>query len=142
MPIEVFTDEWSHACCEQINRSDAYRAAAADWEAPVVLVMERDPALGVEEDHAVYLDLYRGECRGARRATEADLAEASYVMRAPPATWRHLLDRELDPITAVMTGRLRLTRGALFSLARYTAAAREMVNAAAEVEALFPPPRL
>lgn len=142
MPIEVFTEEWSRACCENLNRSEAYRAVAGDWEHPVVLVMERDPALGVEEERALYFDLFRGECRGTRAATEADLAQAPYVMRASPAAWRHVLGREVDPITALMRGTLRLARGSLMSLARYAGAAKELVSAAAAVEAEFPPPRL
>jgi putative sterol carrier protein len=101
MPMEVFTEEWSRACCQGLNRREGYRRVAADWDAPVVLVMERDPARGVEEERAVYLDLHRGECRGASLATERDLA-----------------------------------------MARYAAAAKELVAAAAEVEAHFPPPRL
>lgn len=140
--MEVFTEEWGEACCAEMNRRESYRAAAAQWEDPVVLVMERDPALGVEEDRAFWLDLHHGRCRGTRRATEADLAQAGYVLRAGPAAWGHILAGELDPITAVMTGRLRLARGSLFSLARYTAAAREMVAAAAAVPADFPPARL
>ncbi|HEX2191016.1 MAG TPA: hypothetical protein VHG51_19060 [Longimicrobiaceae bacterium] len=140
--MEVFTEEWGRACCEEINRRPAYREAAAQWEDPVVLVMERDPALGVEEDRAFRLDLYRGGCRGTRRATVSDQEEAAYVLRAGAAAWRHILAGELDPIAAVMTGRLRLARGSLISLARYTAAAREMVAAAGAVDAAFPPPRL
>ena len=140
--MEVFTEEWGRTCCEEMNRRESYRAAAAEWEGAVVLVMERDPALGVEEDRAFLLDLHRGECRGTRPATEDDLARAPYVMRAGPAAWRHILDGELDPIAAVMSGKLRLARGSLFSLARFTAAAREMVAAAAAVEADYPPARL
>jgi putative sterol carrier protein len=142
MPMEVFTEEWSRACCESLNRREGYRKAAADWDAPVVLVMERDPALGVEDERAVYLDLHRGECRGTRLATERDLAEAPYVMRASPAVWRHILDGELDPIPALLQGRLRLARGDALAMARYASAARELVAAAGEVEAFFPPPRL
>lgn len=142
MPIEVFTEEWSRACCESLNRREGYRSAAADWEGAVVLVMERDPALGVEEERAVYLDLHRGECRGARLATEAELEKAPYVMRATPAVWRHLLDREVEPVTALTQGKLRLARGSVFALAKYASAARELVAAAAGVEALFPPPRI
>lgn len=140
--MEVFTEEWGRACCEEMNRREAYRAAAAEWEGSVVLVMERDPALGVEEDRAYWLDLHRGACRGMRRATDDDLAKAAYVMRAAPMAWQHILAGELDPVAAVMSGRLRLARGSLFALARYTAAAREMVAAAGAVEAYFPPPRL
>lgn len=142
MSIEVFTEEWGRACCRQLGASEEYRRAAGEWEHPVVLVMERDPALGVEEERALYFDLYRGECRGARTATEADLAEAPYVMRATPAAWRHVLAREVDPVTALMRGSLRLARGNLMAMARYAGAAKELVNAAARVEAEYPPPRL
>ncbi|MBV9774889.1 MAG: SCP2 sterol-binding domain-containing protein [Gemmatimonadetes bacterium] len=142
MPIEVFTEEWSRACCERLAGSEEYRRVAGEWDFPVVLVMERDPALGVEEERAVYFDLHRGECQGARLATEDDLSRAPYVMRATPAAWRHLLAGELDPIAAIMRGSLRLSRGSLLSLARYAGAAKELVKVASQVEAEFPPPRL
>ena len=40
-----------------------------------------------------------------------------------------------------MTGKLKLSRGNLFTLAKYAQAAREMVLAAGEVGGTFPPPR-
>ncbi len=140
--MEVFTEEWARACCDELNRREGYRKAAAEWKDAVVLVMERDPALGVEEERAFHLDLHGGECRGTRRATEADLEQATYVMRAAPAVWRHILEGATDPIAALMTGRLRLARGSLMSLARHASAAKELVAAASSVEAAFPPARL
>ena len=135
---EVFTEEWARAACERLNAREGYREHAAQWRDAVVLVMGADEALGVAEERAVYLDLFEGACRATRLATAADLAGAPVVLRAQPAHWRLLLAGETDPVAAVMKGQLRLVRGSVFTLAKYAAAAREMVAAAAEAGGHFP----
>lgn len=135
--MEVFTEEWARACCERLNTRAVYREAGAAWEWAVVLVMSADAAQGVTEDRAVLLDLYRGECRGTRLATADDLARAPYVLSASPAGWRDILAGG-DAVAALMRGQLRLVRGNLFQMSRHTAAAREMVAAAAEAGGRFP----
>ncbi|HVG44383.1 MAG TPA: hypothetical protein VM890_06610, partial [Longimicrobium sp.] len=65
--MEVFTEEWASACCEALNRGGAYAVAAAEWEEGAsVLTMSADPAHGIMEDRAVFIDAHRGHCRGAR----------------------------------------------------------------------------
>lgn len=136
--MEVFTEEWARACCEALNRSEAYRASAATWEGEIILAMQADPAQGVESDRAVYLDTHRGECRRAHVAGDDEMARAAFAFRADPATWKLLLSREMEPVAAVMQGKLRLVRGNLFALAKYTQAAKDMIAAAGEVGAAFP----
>lgn len=138
MTIEVFTEEWSHACCDQLNRHEPYRTAASAWEGAIVMVMRADPKAGVDEDRAAFFDLHHGACRGARLASPEDREQAAYVMTAPPRVWKQIFGRELEPISAIMFGKLKLERGSMFTLARYTAAAKEMVVAASLVEADFP----
>lgn len=139
--MEVFTEEWCSACCELLNQRESYREAAAGWEGAAVLLMSADPAVGITADRAVWLDIHDGRCRGARVATDADLEEAAYVFRAEAGTWKQLLSGAADPLAAVMQGRLKLSRGDLFTLAKYAPAAREMVLVAGEVGGSFPPPR-
>ena len=136
--MEVFTNEWCAACCDRLNQRESYRLAAAGWEGAVVLLMAADPAQGIHDDRAVWLDIHDGRCRGARVATEQDLDTAPYVFRAGPADWKRLLAGEVDPISAAMTGKLKLSRGNLFTLAKYAPAAREMVLAAGEAGGTFP----
>jgi putative sterol carrier protein len=139
--MEVFTEEWCTACCGRLNARESYREAAAGWEGSVVLVMTADPAQGVDAERAVWIDPHHGACRDARVATAADLESATYVLQADPAGWKRLLAGDADPVSSLMTGKLRLTRGGLFALAKYAAAAREMVLAAGEVGGTFPPAR-
>ena len=137
--MEVFTKEWASACCEALNRGGAYAVAAAGWEEGAsVLTMAADPAHGIMEDRAVFVDAHRGHCNGARMATEADMEAASFIFRADPATWRRLLAGEVEPVAAVMAGKLKLTKGSLMTLAKYAKAATAMVAAAGEVGGSFP----
>lgn len=132
--MEVFTDAWCDACCAALNARDSYRQAAATWEGTVVLVMTVDDG----DERAVWIDAYHGECRDSRVATAADRASATYVLQADAATWKRLLAGQTDPVSAAMAGKLTLTKGNLMSLAKYAAAAREMLLAAGEVGGAFP----
>jgi putative sterol carrier protein len=138
--MEVFTEDWARACCEALNRSEAYRASAAAWEGSIVLAMSPDEAQGIAAERAVFINAHRGECRGAHMASEDDVATAAYVLRADPSTWKRLLAMEIEPVGAVLQGRLRLVHGGLFVLARFAQAAHDMVAAAAEVGGTFPAP--
>lgn len=138
MPGEIFTGDWARDWCREINDSEAYREAAETWEGAVVLSVKADPAYGLEEGRAVYVDLHRGECREARAATEEDREEVPYVIAADPSVWRRILGGELDPVSGLMRGKLTLERGSVGELARYVTAAQEMVAAAGRVEAEYP----
>jgi len=138
VPTEVFTAEWSRACCQALNERPNYAAVAAEWRDAVVLVMGADPALGIHDERAVFLDLYEGACRGTRVATAEDRAAAPFVLRADAASWRGILSGGTDPVSAVMRGQLRLERGSLMAMAMYAPAAREMLAAASEAGGVFP----
>lgn len=133
-----FGEEWIAAFSERIKHSADYKKAAAAWEWPLVFMASQDPSLGMTEDMGVYLDLYHGECREARAATPADAESADYVLTADPFTWKQVLDRKLEPISAMMRGKIKVTRGSIVTLARYVAAAKCLVDCATEVETDYP----
>lgn len=136
--MEVFSEAWCAACRDRLNQRESYHLAAAGWEGAAVLLMSADAERGIGHDRAVWLDVHHGRCRAARVASPRDLETAPYVFRADPANWKRLLAGEMDPVAAVMQGKLELARGNLFTLAKYAAAAREMVHAAGEVGGTFP----
>lgn len=133
----MFTEEWAAAWGRQINASGAYRLAAQTWKWPIVLTLREDPALGLCE-RSIYLDLFKGECREARSATPEDFEAVPYVLSAEAATWKQVLDGDLEPIPGIMRGRIRLIRGSLATLLPYVLAARELVCAATRVGTRFP----
>jgi putative sterol carrier protein len=104
----------------------------------LILIFEKDPSAGVDEDWSIYLDLWRGECREARVATKEDIENAPYVISADPYTWKQIFDRKLEPITTIMRGRLKLVKGNMSTLSAYVLAAKYLVESALEIEAEFP----
>lgn len=136
MPLEIFTPEWIAAWAARLNASAEYKQAAAAWEWPLILEMEEEPARARRQ---IYLDLFRGECRAARVAHPEDFARAPYVIGAKREHWEQTLRGELDPLVAIARGKLKLQKGGLFTLARYSNAAKQLVAAAREVDAPLPP---
>ncbi len=132
MSYEVFSEEWARRWAEELRASDAYRAAAATWEGSLALVMTGD-----SEDRSVFVDLWHGECRGARRARDDDRQEADFVIAAGVDTWKQVLAGKLEPIFGLMSGKLELERGSLAALVPQVKAATELVAAAARVDTDF-----
>jgi putative sterol carrier protein len=137
MPYEMFTHAWAEAWGKAIQANDDYREAASRWEWPIVLQSLADPGLGITE-RAVYADLFRGDCREARAATPEDLESVPYVMSAEPRVWKRVLDGEIEPITGILRGKLKLVKGSVATLLPYVAAAKQLVVSATRVGTLYP----
>ena len=135
---EIFTLAWAQAWAGQLNRNPHYRSAAQKWEWPLILILEKDPAHGLPENREIYLDLWHGECREARPAEGNDLQEAPYIISAPLPVWQEILAGQADPMMALTRGRLKLRKGNLLKLARYTQAAKQLLASAVQVETAFP----
>jgi putative sterol carrier protein len=135
---EILSEAWAQAWGDALNGSESYRAAAAGWEGAVVVAVRGEPARGVEA-RAVFLDLWHGACRAVRVAGAADVEAARYVLTADAATWSELLHGGLDPLAAVMGGRLELTKGSVMGLLPHVAAAKELVAVARSLAATLPP---
>jgi putative sterol carrier protein len=133
---EFPSPEWLAEYVERINASPAYREAAATWEGDVAYVIEPEPDKGVAEEVVAWLDLWHGECRGARIVTAEEGEKARFVIRAPYSRWKEVIRKELDPVKGMMQGKLKL-KGDLPTIVRYVKAANELVNLAQTVDTQF-----
>ncbi len=136
MPHELFTPAWIAAWAQRLNASADYQQAARAWEWPLILEVEEESAHGAGRQ--IYLDLWRGACREARAANVADFARVPYILSATREHWEQTLRGELDPLLAIARGKLKLQKGSLLTLARYSNAAKQLVATAREVAALPP----
>jgi putative sterol carrier protein len=126
--VAVFPgDEWLHIYQERINGSPEYREAALTWEGDIAFVFEAEPNRGVPEDLWAWMDLWHGECRGARMVGPGEGMTAPYVIRAPYTRWKDVLRGDLDPVKGMMQGKLKL-QGDLPTIIRYVRAANELVH--------------
>lgn len=130
------TPAWAAALQNAINASGAYREAARAWEGDFWFVVE--PAHG-EAAHArvlIYVDLWHGECRQCEVATDEEQRAPEFRISGERKNWRRIVEREIDPIRALMTGRLKL-KGNMAKVMRNVKAAQELVLCAAAVPTLF-----
>jgi putative sterol carrier protein len=130
------SEEWVLELCARINDSPEYREAAATWEGDISFVVGAEPNKGFPADVWVWLDLWHGECRGAKVASPEDGASARYVIRASHSRWKDVVRGHLDPIKGMMQGKLRV-QGDLPMIVRYVRAANQLVHLTTTVPTEF-----
>ncbi len=135
--FEFPREDWFSALAGEINASHAYRLAAATWEGDIAFVVEADQQRGVPDDVWGHLDLWHGECRSARVVTPDEGAAAEFVISATYRRWKDVVRGDLDPVRAMMQGKLRVT-GDLPKILRYVQAAHELVAICGVVPTRFP----
>ncbi len=132
------SEEWVSAYKDAINSNSAYKAGGANWDKGVVaLLCKAKPDVGIAEDVGIWLDLHKGECRGARIVTAAEALAAPFCITGDYARWKQVIRKELDPITGMMRGALRL-KGDLPTIVRFVSASKALVQSAGMVVTEFP----
>jgi putative sterol carrier protein len=135
MAYKFPSDEWIKAMKDEVNRSEAYRKAAAKWEGDFYFISEPGP--GVPETVVLYIDLWHGEARSAHEVADESEMSPEFTIRAPVSTWRRVIEKKLDPIQGMITGQLKL-KGTMSKIMRFPRAAAELVNCATKVPTDFP----
>ena len=121
------SEDWLTLYRDLINGSREYRESSLDWEGDIAFVMQAEPDRGVPEDLIAWLDLWHGECRGARMITAEEGEAAAYGISAPYSRWREVVEGRLEPVKAMVQGKLKL-RGDLAEIVRHVRAAKELVH--------------
>ena len=135
MSHEVFTEAWAQAWHQELTASDAYREAASEWEGSILLEWK---GAGEGPHPGIFADLWHGECREARVATDEDRANADFIIRTGLDGWKQILAGKVDPIFGLMTGKIELARGSVPQLMPFMNASKELVAAAARIDSIFP----
>ena len=129
------SDAWVKALMDELNQSAAYAEAAQTWEGDFYFVVDAGGSLA--QPVVLYMDLWHGKCREAFEVTDPSAKNPVFRMSAPPATWKKVLTKKLDPIQGLMTGQLKL-KGNMAMVMKSVKAAKELVEATTRVETEFP----
>ena len=131
--------EWTQALKVALNTDREYREVGKPWTfGPVAMIVRADSSYGLERDAGIVLDVHQGECRGARFVEgESDPADAEFVIVGTYARWRDVIEGRLDPIKAMMEGKLKLARGHLPTIIRFVEPSRLVVASASKVPTWF-----
>jgi len=130
--------EWASAYKDAINNNPKYKEAGKEWtHGAVAMVVKADPALGIPEDQALWLDIDRGECKDCRLMPASEAQNAPFIIVADYARWKTVLKRELDPIKGMMQNKLKLTKGHMPTIVKYVNSSRELVETTSKVDTKF-----
>jgi putative sterol carrier protein len=130
------SEEWVQEFKKQINASDAYKQSGAKWEGPLILLIHANPAIGIPEDYSMWLDLYHGECLDAKPIPSPEGTTAKFVIKAEYERWKQVLKGELDPLKGMIQGKIQV-KGDLFTLLKYTKAAKDLIDCTAKIATRF-----
>ena len=134
MAIRFNSDQWIKELSRQLNESKDYERSARDWEGDFIFIVEPD---GSFPDHVYfYLGLLHGKSPDAAMVASETERKAEFTIRAPYGTWRKVIEGKLDPIQAMMTGKLKL-KGNLMKVMRYPKAAKEIISCCSKISTDF-----
>lgn len=133
------SDAWAAAFKDALNQNPAYKEAGKPWtHGAVAMVVAADPQLDLPRDMAVLLDVHAGECRAATyQEAEAARAQAPFVIEGSYTQWAGLIREGLDPVKALMQGKLKMTKGHLPTLIRYVESSKQLLVSAQTIPSQF-----
>jgi putative sterol carrier protein len=138
MSIRFPSAEWCTAYRDAINANAGYKTAGKDWtHGSVAMVVSAEPAIGIPEDMAMWLDLDRGSCRDCHLVSRAEAEKAAFVIVASYARWKEVIRKELDPTKGMMQNRLKLTKGHMPTMVKFVTASKELVESTSRVPTQF-----
>ncbi|MDX1616848.1 MAG: SCP2 sterol-binding domain-containing protein [Candidatus Promineifilaceae bacterium] len=135
MAHEFPSDGWVKAAQAELNSSDSYREAAANWEGDIVFLITALP--GGQKEQALYMDLWHGECRDAYAVDDMSEVQSEFTITAPFPVWKKVLEGDLDPIRGLVSRQLKL-KGNMMKVMKAPRAAVELVNSCAQVDTEWP----
>ena len=95
------SEDWAAAYKKAINDNPKYKEAGKDWtHGAVAMVVKADPALGIAEDTALWLDIDRGVCKDCKLMPASDAQAAPFVIVADYARWKTVIKKESTPSRA------------------------------------------
>ena len=135
MAILFASQEWLDALKKALETSQAYKEAAKNWEGDIYFIVEPDASY--KQRNIMYLDLWHGECREASVITDENEKSPKYRILGPFTNWKQILNKEVDPVQSMMTGKIKV-KGDMAQIMKMPRAAVELVNCATAFEAVFP----
>ena len=132
--VKFPSEEWINLFMQTLNANKNYEDAAKTWEGDFLFLIEPDGS--VSEPSTFYVDLWHGKCRGVALLKPGEEKNAAFVYSGPYGNWKRLINKEIDPIQGLLTGKFKL-KGDMVKVLRAVRAAKELVETAGKVPTEF-----
>jgi putative sterol carrier protein len=135
MAILFGSQDWANALKKEVETSQTYKEAAKNWEGDMYIIVEPDTAY--KHRNIIYLDLWHGECRESCTIKDEGDKNPRYRIFGPFTNMKAILDKKVDPVQSMMTGKVKV-KGDMAQIMRMPRAAVELVNCMTQFETEFP----
>jgi putative sterol carrier protein len=123
--------EWLTTLQAKLNADPDYGRIARNWEGDLVFLIEPEGSLAAPL--TMYLDLWHGKCRAVEYAPDAaKYPKPTFVLRSPYNNFAAILQGRLDPMTAMMTSKLKV-QGSLGYMMRNVPTVLDFVRCCREI---------
>jgi putative sterol carrier protein len=125
------SSEWLQGLETKLNSDEKYAQIARNWEGDLFFLIE--PEDGLKEQLTFYLDLWHGTCRSVDyNPAPEKYHKPVFTLRATYKNITAILTGKLDPMTAMMTNKLKV-QGSLGYMMRNVPTVLDFVRCAREV---------
>ena len=135
MGTQFPSDEWAKMMMEDLNKSDTYLEAAKNWEGDFYFII--DPFGKHDKPTMLYMDLMHGKCREAFYVIDPDVRKPVFRLSGTIENWKKVMTKQMDPMQAMMTGKLKL-QGNMAMVMKNVRAAKELVESCTRIDTDFP----
>ena len=125
------SSEWLQGLEKKLNSDEKYAQVAKNWEGDLLFFIE--PEGNMKEQLTFYLDLWHGTCRSVDYNPDPGKhPKPVFTLRANYKNITAILTGKLDPMTAMMTNKLKV-QGSLGYMMRNVPTVLDFVRCAREV---------
>jgi len=125
------SSEWLQGLEEKLNSDEKYAQVAKNWEGDLLFFIAPEGSL--KEQLTFYLDLWHGTCRSVDyNPAPEKYSKPVFTLRANYKNIAAILTGKLDPMTAMMTNKLKV-QGSLGYMMRNVPTVLDFVRCAREV---------
>jgi len=135
MATKFPSDEWAKLMMDDLNKSDAYMEAAKNWEGDFYFIIEPKDKGG--QQSLLYMDLWHGKCREACLVTDPAARKPVFLLSGSMENWKKVMTKQVDPMQAMMTGKLKL-QGNMAMVMKNVRAAKELVESCTRIDTEYP----
>lgn len=136
MSVKFPSDAWIKELSKELNASEGYAQAAANWEGDFIFVCLPDAEFS--ETAYLYLNLQHGKSVEAMQLKALSDKKALFTISGPFSIWRKVIEGRLDPLQGMFSGKLKVV-GSMAQIQRTPKATTELVACAAKIPTEFGP---
>ena len=126
--------EWLNELKDSLNADKPFQKAAAKWEGSLVMHVQADELL--DKETIMWIDPYHGKIRDARILNSLDEERSEFVLGAKYATWKAIINGEMDSMKAIMKGKIKV-QGKLTTLLKQTKASNALIKVQQNMDTVF-----